>query len=108
MNDILKVFERQESMSTSSMFSDVLEKRIKERANKNYDMFWKEFESFLYKYHLKREVIFKGLEGAYSKQGDIKSDWRDAVKDIFIQTETEKFISEINRLENYFNQNGKY
>lgn len=89
-------------------FNEVLERRISLKADQTEDQFYREFEQLLNKYGLSRSVIFHGLEGVYEKPEDKRDEWRDRVKEVFIGKETEKFLSELNRLEGYFNNNGQY
>lgn len=94
-----------------SKFSKALETQIKNKAEKQYEVFWKEFESLLNKYGLPRNVIFDGLRGNFSKPEDKGGDgWQKRVFEVFEKNETEKFVSELFRLESYFNdpQNYRY
>lgn len=81
-----------------SKFSKVLETQIKNRAEKQYEVFWKEFESLLNKYNLPRDVIFRGLKGHFEKKEDNGGDgWQKRVFEVFEKTETEKFILQLCR-----------
>ncbi len=84
-------------------FDAVIEARIREKAKKTENLFYKEFEQLLYKYGFNRNVIFKGME-IYNSSEE-KSDWRDLSFEVIVKNETEQFMNELSRLEYYFNGN---
>jgi len=83
-------------------FNEVLEKQIEKKARDTEDRFFKEFESLLSKYGVKRNVMFDGLSGSYGKSGDRGEQWRAHLRESFVEVETGKFVSELSRLEHYF------
>lgn len=89
-----------------SKFNEILEKQIKRKAELTENNFFTEFEKLLCRYGLSHSVMTDGLK-YYQKTGGKEDQWRDVVREIFIGLETEKFLSELYKFENYF-KDGRY
>lgn len=86
-----------------SKFSERIEKQIKRRAENEYEKCWKELEQVLNKYGLPRNILFIGFKGEFGKAEDKGGDrWSERVLETLQSRETDKFISELHRLESYF------
>lgn len=84
--------------------NDVLIAQLKKKAQKTEDDFHKEFESLLKKYKISYYVKNHGLSHLKS---DKDKDIAKILQEHFMALETEKFLSELNRLESYF-ENKEY
>lgn len=88
-------------------FDNILNERIKRKAKYREEKFYKEFEEFLRKYNLHREVMFDGLQRYQPKDSNNARAWRDIVFDKFMELETIEFINEIERIRYYLENENK-
>jgi len=86
--------------------NNVLQTQITKKARITEDNFHKEFNALINKYKLDDDIKWRGLN--YLKPDKNKKEVSEIIFEHFMALETEKFLSELNRLESYFEKKEYY
>lgn len=84
-----------------SRFDDVISSNIEKKAKVREERFFVEFQNLLNKYELSSTVKFEGLQCYRDEKNRHDESWRKNIFQIFIKTETNIFLQELNRLRDY-------
>lgn len=89
--------------------NDVLKRQLINKGEAARDKFLKEFEALLNKYRLPHSIKNDGLRNHFTNNTDTNINfWMKRVDAHFVSIETEQFLKELYRLENYFNDKDAY